>query len=86
MYAAVQVYGLVIFLVALLLPPRYTRSTDSLWVVGFYALAKVLETWDRQMFALTGRSVSGHTLKHLAAALAGYWVLRILMKRKPLSE
>jgi hypothetical protein len=85
-YAAVQVYGLVIFLVALLLPPRYTRSTDSLWVVGFYALAKVLETWDRQMFALTGRSVSGHTLKHLAAAMAGYWVLRILMKRKPLTE
>jgi hypothetical protein len=85
MYAAVQVYALVILLVALLLPPRYTRGTDLLWVVGFYALAKILETWDRQVFALTWRSVSGHTLKHLAAAMAGYWVLRMLMKRKPLT-
>lgn len=81
MYAALQVYALVILLVALLLPPRYTRSLDLIWVVGFYALAKILETWDRQVFALTGRTVSGHTLKHLAAAMAGYWVLRMLKKR-----
>jgi len=84
MYAAVQVYALVILLVALLLPPRYTRNTDLLWVVGFYALAKILETADRQVFELTGRAVSGHTLKHLAAAMAGYWVLRMLTKRRPL--
>ena len=84
MYAAVQVYALVILLVALLLPPRYTRNTDLLWVVGFYALAKILETADRQVFELTGRVVSGHTLKHLAAAMAGYWVLRMLIKRRPL--
>jgi hypothetical protein len=54
-----------------------------LWVVGFYSLAKILETGDRQVFALTGRSVSGHTLKHLAAAMAGYWVLHMLQKRRP---
>jgi hypothetical protein len=85
MYAAVQVYALVILLVALLLPPRYTRNTDLLCIVGFYALAKILETWDRQVFALTGRTLSGHTLKHLAAAMAGYWVLRMLIKRRPLT-
>jgi hypothetical protein len=84
MYAAVQVYALVILLVALLLPPRYTRSNDLLWVVGFYSLAKILETGDRQVFALTGRTVSGHTLKHLAAAMAGYWVLHMLQKRRPI--
>jgi hypothetical protein len=54
--------------------------------VGFYALAKVLETCGRQMFALSGCSVSGRTLKHLAAAMAGYWVLRMLMKRQPLQQ
>jgi hypothetical protein len=26
--------------------------------------------------------VSGHTLKHLLAALAGYWVLRMLRHRR----
>jgi len=83
MYAAVQAYALAVLLVALPLPPRYTRGADLLWVVGFYALAKILETADRQVFRLTSRTVSGHTLKHLAAAMAGYWVLRMLMKRKP---
>jgi hypothetical protein len=27
--------------------------------------------------------VSGHTLKHLAAAAAGYCILRMLQKRQP---
>jgi hypothetical protein len=53
-------------------------------VVGFYVLAKILETADRQVFGL-GRIVSGHTLKHLAAAAAGYWILRMLQKRTPLA-
>ena len=32
-----------------------------------------------------GRSVTGHTLKHLAAAAAGYGILRMLQKRRPVS-
>ena len=83
MYAAVQIYALVFF-VALLLSPRYTRSEDLAWVAGFYIVAKILEIEDRQVFALTGRTISGHTLKHLAAAMAGYWMLRMLQKREPL--
>ena len=79
-YAAVQVYAILILLLALLLPPRYTRGSDFAVVVGFYALAKILEESDRQVFAI-GHIVSGHTLKHLAAAAAGYWVLRMLRMR-----
>lgn len=82
-YAAVQVYAILILLLALLLPPRYTRGSDFAAVVGFYALAKALEEGDRQVFAV-GHFVSGHTLKHLAAAAAGYWVLRMLKKRQPI--
>lgn len=79
-YAAVQVYAVLILLLALLLPPKYTRGSDFLVVVGFYIVAKILEESDRQIFAL-GHFVSGHTLKHLAAAAAGYWILRMLQKR-----
>jgi hypothetical protein len=35
--------------------------------MGFYVLAKAFEALDRQIFQL-GHLVSGHTLKHLAAA------------------
>jgi len=82
-YAAVQVYAIVVLLLALLLPPRYTRGSDLAVVVGLYALAKVFEEADRQIFAL-GHVVSGHTLKHLAAAAAGFWILRMLEKREPI--
>jgi len=66
----------------LLFPARYTRTSDLAVVVGFYVLAKLLETFDKPIFDL-GHLVSGHTLKHLAGAAAGYWILRMLQKRKP---
>ena len=80
-YAAVQVYSILILLLMLLVAAKYTRSSDYAVVVGFYVLAKILEETDRQVFAL-GHIVSGHTLKHLAAAAAGYWILRMLQKRE----
>jgi hypothetical protein len=79
-YAAVQVYSILVLLLVLLFPPKYTRGPDFAIVVGLYVLAKILEEADRQVFAL-GHIVSGHTLKHLAAAAAGYWILRMLKKR-----
>jgi hypothetical protein len=81
-YAAVQVYAILVLLLVLLFPPKYTRGSDFAVVVGFYVLAKILEEADRQVFALGGGVVSGHTLKHLAAAAAGYWILRMLKKRE----
>jgi len=82
-YAAVQLYSLLALLAALLLPPRYTRSPDLLVVAGFYVVAKLCETLDHRIFSL-GHVVSGHTLKHLTAGAAGFWILRMLMKRQPL--
>jgi hypothetical protein len=80
-YAAVQVYAILILLLLLLVRAKYTHSSDFAVVVGFYVLAKILEESDRQIFAL-GHIVSGHTLKHLAAAAAGSWILRMLQKRE----
>jgi hypothetical protein len=80
-YAAVQVYAVVVVLLALVMSPRYTRTYDLAIVGGFYVLAKILETWDGRVFSL-GHVVSGHTLKHLAAAGAGFWIVYGLTKRK----
>lgn len=83
-YAAVQLYAVLILPVLLLLPPRYTRSWDFAVVFGFYVLAKVFETADRQVFSLDLHTVSGHTLKHLAAGAAGFWIVMMLEKRQPI--
>jgi hypothetical protein len=82
-YAAVQLYAVLFLLIALLLPSRYTRGRDLAIVAGLYVFAKILEALDRPIFEL-GHIVSGHTLKHLAAACAGYWILRMLLRRRPI--
>jgi len=48
------------------------------WVVFFYALAKLFELGDGALFSATGHAISGHTLKHLTAALAALPVLQAL--------
>jgi hypothetical protein len=82
-YATVQAYSVLFLFMALLFPPRYTFGSDLAVVAGFYVLAKVLETLDKPIFGL-GQIVSGHTLKHLAAAFAGYWILRMVKRRRPI--
>jgi len=67
-----------------LFPPRYTRTWDLALALALYALAKLFEVADRSIFSLGG-IVSGHTLKHLAAAASAYWILRMLKVRAPVS-
>jgi hypothetical protein len=82
LYALVQFYPLVaIPLMLWLLPARYTRGGDVLVAAATYALAKAPELADGWVFRAI--VVSGHTLKHLLAALAGYWVVRMLRYRRP---
>ena len=81
-YAVLQGYSmLILLLMTAFVPSRYTRSNDLYWVFGWYALSKALETFDSEVFGLLGDVVSGHTLKHFAAALAGAAVCLLLTRR-----
>lgn len=85
-YGAVQFGSMLIILLTLLLfPARYTRGSDFVVAVLLYGIAKAGEHFDRQIFDLTGQIVSGHTLKHLFAAAAIGWLLRMLWKRTPIA-
>src|SRR3970040_1771433 len=68
-------------LILLLFPPRYTRGADLLGALAWYALAKLFEALDARFFAVGG-IVSGHTLKHLASAVAMYWILRMVRNQR----
>jgi len=83
LYALVQFYPVVaVPLMLWWLPPRYTRGGELLAAAATYAAAKAPELLDAWILS-AARVVSGHTLKHLLAALAGYWVLRMLRSRRP---
>jgi hypothetical protein len=80
-YALTEFGSLLVFLLLLaLFPPRYTRGADFVVSLGIYALAKLFEAADRQIYSLGG-IVSGHTLKHITAAISTYWILRMLKVR-----
>jgi hypothetical protein len=85
-YGVLQGYSVVILLVITLLHrSRYTRGSDIYWVFAAYVAAKLFEWLDGEILAL-GNLVSGHTLKHLAAAAAGFVVCRMLMLRTPIAQ
>lgn len=82
-YALVQgaaVLGIPV--IVLLFPARYTGGRELLVVVAIYGVAKVFETLDAEVYRLGGL-VSGHTIKHLLAALAAWRYLRMLRSRRP---
>lgn len=66
-------------------PGRYDRCHYLLYGVGLYALAKVAELLDHEIYAVTAAAISGHSLKHLLAALAVFCVLRMLQTRQSLT-
>ncbi len=85
-YGVIHFYpALLIPLLMLLFPPRYSRGGDVLVVLALYGAALAAELLDRPLFALGG-VLSGHTLKHGLAALAAYWVLRMLRLRRPIAS
>jgi hypothetical protein len=71
---------LVLVLLLFLFPARYTRTADLGVSLALYALAKLLEAADRPIFTAL-KFVSGHTLKHVAAAVSAYWIVRMLRLR-----
>ena len=80
-YAILQGYTVVgVLMLAWLAPSRYTRGSDLYFVFGWYVFSKILEALDAHVMAFN-QIVSGHTLKHVAASVAGLVIVRMLWKR-----
>lgn len=81
-------YGLVQFLSLALIVymlvayrSKYTQA-HLYWVgLGWYALAKVCEHFDQVIYEWTG-VVSGHSLKHVAAAVGFFWLAAMIGRRR----
>lgn len=82
-------YGLVQFLPLMLMPlillcysSRYSHGWCYWLLLGLYALAKVSELYDTEIFKIS-HSVSGHTLKHLFAASAcAVFLMQLKIRRE----
>lgn len=83
-------YALVQFLPMLLIPvillthrPTIGAARYFWWMLAFYLVAKLLEFFDADVFAL-GHLISGHSLKHVAAAMTPAVFLYALIRRRHL--
>ena len=75
-WALVQFGGTVLLLALALAKPMGSGiGFKPGWVMLFYGLAKLFELSDHAIFEATHELISGHTLKHLTAALAALPVL-----------
>jgi len=80
----VLLQGLPLVLIPLWQWTTPTPREDRLWfaaALAWYVAAKAAELSDRQLFALTG-VLSGHTLKHVLAALAAATIIVRLERRR----
>ncbi len=62
-------------------PQRADGTLDFALLLAWYAAAKLLETFDVEVFRATDGVVSGHALKHLAADAGAWQVARMLRRR-----
>ncbi len=80
-YAVVQLLPLILIpLILLMFPARFTRGYDFMIAVFLYGAAKLAETFDYAFYD-SAIIFSGHTAKHFVAAVAIYWLLRMLRLR-----
>ena len=73
-YAIVQFGPLIIIPFIMLNDPQYGDS--KIWKAFLsYFMAKVFEVFDKWVFKMTNRIISGHTIKHLFSALGIYYLM-----------
>ncbi|MFD2204587.1 hypothetical protein [Kiloniella antarctica] len=79
-YVLVQFYPLVVLPLICWLYPRFnlTPVRYLIWMYVWYTTAKGLEFFDAEVYQFFETALSGHSLKHLVAALAVYMVVKML--------
>ncbi len=83
LYGLMQFYPIAMILLMLILfPSPYTGTYYIVESFGWYTIAKLGEFFDKGVYILTLHAISGHTIKHLAAALGIYSIVRYLKHRK----
>ena len=84
LYAWVQFFPCIALpLMFWLLPPKYTGTYYWFIAAGFYLLAKLLEHYEAAIYSAL-RVMSGHPIKHVAAACACYAIYLAFRKRQPI--
>jgi hypothetical protein len=82
-YLIAQGGAILLILLALIILPTPWTERRMLWpALACYAVAFVSEKLDMDIFRITHGVISGHTIKHLVAAAAFYFILHMLRRQQ----
>jgi hypothetical protein len=86
-------YGMVQFFPVVAIPavlflqkPTFNYSKELIPMFMFFGFAKLAEHFDTQVYHLLTGRISGHSLKHIFVALAGYQMVLLLGRRVNFGE
>jgi hypothetical protein len=83
-YAAVQALPLAIVAAVAVVEGLGGRRERALFVaLVLYGLAKLTEARDKELWEALDETISGHTLKHFAAAAASLWLIPVIAAPAP---
>ncbi|MBD0295090.1 MAG: ceramidase domain-containing protein [Flavisolibacter sp.] len=86
-YGMAQFFPLIaIPLVMFLYKSAFNPWKEILLIYLFFGLAKFTETFDKEIYHWLGTTISGHSLKHLLMAAAGYIIVLLMRLRKNYSS
>jgi hypothetical protein len=85
-YGFVQFFPMLLVpLIIAMFPVRNSSGEYLAYLIGFYVVAKLCENFDAQIFA-AGKLISGHTFKHVIAALGLFQVVLMIREKKRLTK
>lgn len=85
-YALVQFVPVVMIPMMLFLFPGHYRGIRYVgYTLAWYVVAKLLEHFDFEIYEMFGQTISGHAIKHVAAAM-GVYMLYLYVKRRELID
>jgi hypothetical protein len=68
-------------MVVYMYPARYSHS-EALYICAIlYVFSKIVEVFDHAVWNITFEILSGHSLKHVSAALGTVWIPKMLRER-----
>ncbi len=68
-----------------LCPSRHTKTQNLYSAIAWYVGAKVYEFLDKDLYSF-GQVISGHTLKHIGAAVSCYMILSWVRQRRLITK
>jgi hypothetical protein len=71
-------------MILLMFRPRLTGGIFLWAMIVFYVISKITEYYDAELFAALAQ-ISGHSIKHIAAAIGTLFIYLALRQRRPVT-